>query len=395
MLFFALALACASVSVAFGQSSTADRYVISAKAGGVNDVEGTVTVQRQSGTSGLLLRRDRLEIGDRVTTGNDGMAEVLMNPGSYIRLGSGSSFEFRSTDLEDLQIKIDGGSAMFEVFASNEFRVSIVLPKGSASLVESGIYRVDVAGDGSAVLSVTKGKAEVGGAATVVKEGKTATIADGTVALGKFDKDKLDSLGQWSRLRSKELGKVTASLQNKHLGNTLLNAYNRGAWNIYDSFGLWIFDASFGGYCFLPFGNNWRSPYGWWYRNGIYWNNLPGVYIPPIRQVPTWATDRGPRSPVSPASPGYDVKNPPVRAAADPNSSVRSPRITKESFGPPPFTRVNRESGSDMLRGGNRDYSSSDSFFQNSSPRTYTPMSAPPPMPAPVTPPHAASRKDN
>ena len=90
-------------------SPVADKYIISAKAGGVNFVEGTVTVIRATGRSGILLKSDRVEIGDRVTTGADGRAEVLLNPGSFIRLGKNSSFEFGSTDLEDLQIRLDSG----------------------------------------------------------------------------------------------------------------------------------------------------------------------------------------------------------------------------------------------------------------------------------------------
>lgn len=396
MLFSAVALACSFAFNAIGQSTVADRYVISAKAGGVNHLEGAVTIQRANGTSGTLLRRDRVEIGDRITTGQDGKAEILLNPGSYIRLGGESSFEFGSTDLEDLQIAFDSGSAMFEVFASNEFRVSVTTPKGKVLLTDSGIYRIDIAGDGTAVLSVTKGKAQVGDAtATIVKEGKTGTITGGIATVGKFDKDKRDALGEWSRNRSKELGKFTSSLQSKQLSNTLLNSYNMGGWNIYDSFGLWIYDVRYGYSCFLPFGNGWRSPYGWWYGNGIYWHNLPGIYIPPIRQVRDWETVKNPRAPGTPVNPAATVKDPRVRSAVqDGNSSVKGPRTPRQSYEPPPFTRIQRETGSSVRNG---DFSNDDSMFRSTSPRSYSPQitSVPAPPPAPVTPPYASSRKDN
>jgi hypothetical protein len=64
-----------------------DRYIVSARAGGVNYVEGTVAVIRKSGRSGLLLKGDTLEVGDRVSTGANGKAEILLNPGSFLRLG--------------------------------------------------------------------------------------------------------------------------------------------------------------------------------------------------------------------------------------------------------------------------------------------------------------------
>src|SRR5690242_6239037 len=83
-------------------AAAGDKYVISAKAGGVNFVSGDVGLVRQSGSSGRLLKGDRMEIGDRVSTGTEGKAEVLLNPGSYLRLGPLSAAEFISTDLDDL-----------------------------------------------------------------------------------------------------------------------------------------------------------------------------------------------------------------------------------------------------------------------------------------------------
>ena len=48
-------------------AAAGDKYVISAKAGGVNFVEGSVGIVRKAGKSGLLLKGDKLEIGDRVS----------------------------------------------------------------------------------------------------------------------------------------------------------------------------------------------------------------------------------------------------------------------------------------------------------------------------------------
>ncbi|HEY0048810.1 MAG TPA: hypothetical protein VGB68_05975, partial [Pyrinomonadaceae bacterium] len=43
-------------------------YVISAKAGGVNFVEGKVAIARKDAKSGYLIKGDELEIGDKVST---------------------------------------------------------------------------------------------------------------------------------------------------------------------------------------------------------------------------------------------------------------------------------------------------------------------------------------
>jgi len=90
--------ACAALCIA-QSTPVSDKFIISAKAGGVNAVFGDVTVEREDGRTGRLLKGDEVQIGERVTTGNDGKAEVLMNPGSYVRLGPNSSFSLLSTSV--------------------------------------------------------------------------------------------------------------------------------------------------------------------------------------------------------------------------------------------------------------------------------------------------------
>ena len=111
-------------------SAARDRFVISAKAGGVNYVEGTVGLARKRGGGGRLIKGDTLEIGDRVSTGPDGRAEILLNPGSFIRIGPNSAFQFVTTSLDDLRLRVDRGSAVLEVFAAEDFRVGVTAGKG-------------------------------------------------------------------------------------------------------------------------------------------------------------------------------------------------------------------------------------------------------------------------
>jgi hypothetical protein len=348
--------------------SVADRYVISARAGGVNYVEGSVSITRTNGTSGVLLKRDNVEVGDQVATGADGRAEILLNPGSYVRLDRNSSFEFGATDLEDLTIKLNSGSAIFEVFAGDEFRVSVITPKGKVSLIETGIYRVDVAPNGAAVAAVTKGKAEIGlEKPVIVKDGRTGSVIDGAVA--KFDKDKRDEFAEWSRGRSKELIKVNDALQSRNLDPLLTRGFRTGLWGYRNSFGLWIYDSFFGGYCFLPYGMGWRSPYGGWYNNGV-----NPFYVPagPARTKRTRLTE-------IPTTPG--------RGGAISGSDT-STRVKNSGSGglreieAPPYTRISRGSKGSIL-----DSDFPPRAFDNFPSRSTSPsvpVSAPPTTSAPV-----------
>ena len=268
-------------------AAAGDKYVISAKAGGVNFVSGTVSVTRTAGTSGVLLGGDELQTGDRATTGTDGKAEILLNPGSFLRVGGDTSFEFVSTSLDDLKIKLLSGSAVLEVIAADDFVVSMEMPRGTVVLTRSGVFRLDVLQDGRGRLSVFKGKVPYGPQGkSELKSGRSAVIGGSSeIEFAKFDTDSQDELDTWSRDRAKELTKLNAKLQNKQLRNMLTNSYTQRGWNMYNSFGLWVFDASRRNWCFLPFGSGWGSPYGWSYYwdiwnlgmpNWIYSNPRPG-----------------------------------------------------------------------------------------------------------------------
>lgn len=244
-------------------SAAGNRYVISAEAGGVNYTEGKVYVRRKNGKSGLLLKGDTLKVGDEITTGADGRAEILLNPGSYLRLSSNSSFEFKTTSLENLQLKLNSGSAMLEVITDSDFTFAVNTPKSNFYVLKSGVYRVDVLADGSGKMAVWKGLAQVGeDEGNKIKKGREA-VDDGDLSVAKFDRDEKDALEEWSKARAKELAKNNAKFERKNLRNSLINSFNNNRWNLFESFGLWVFNPYSGSYCFLPFGYGWSSPYGY------------------------------------------------------------------------------------------------------------------------------------
>ena len=290
------------------RAAAGDKYVISARAGGVNFVEGAVGIIRKDGRGGHLLKGDKLEIGDRISTGEDGRVEILLNPGSYLRLGGNAAFEFKTTALDDLKLAIDHGSAILEVFAADDFKVTVLTPHNKYFLVQTGVYRVDVPEQGAARLEVWKGKAQAG--SEIVKGGKAVTGSGAGIAVAKFDRDEKDPLEIWSKGRSKELAKITASLSRNSTRTALMQSFIGRGWNMYQSFGLWIYDPFANTYCFLPFGYGWSSPYGYGYGRYLGWYQLPPqVYMPPantgggggspVHQSTTLAT-QGDRSPVPP-----------------------------------------------------------------------------------------------
>lgn len=290
----------ASVYLAFaafavGQTTNvSDKFLISAKAGGVNAVTGEVFIERADGRTGHLFKGDEVQLGERVTTGSDGKAEVLMNPGSYVRLGPKSSFEFVSTDLDNVRLKMHSGSAVLEIFGTEGFDVELSTDTARFTILESGVYRIDAAEKGSSVVAVWRGKLRAGNDSKLkVGKGRVVTFDGSEYSVAKFDRDIKDELSLWSTERARSLSQLSASLRPQNLRNSLISSFHSNRWNFYNSFGLWVFDPFARSYCFLPFGWGWQSPYGFGYGRPIWYYNLPmRIYNQP--PPPGTNPERGP-----------------------------------------------------------------------------------------------------
>ena len=358
---------------AYGQSDAAtsaagDKYVISAKAGGVNFVEGSVMIVKQNGRTGKLLKGDRVEVGDRVVTGSDGRVELLMNPGSFVRLDHNSAFRFKTTSLEDLQLLLENGSAMFEVYAANNFRVVVNVPKAKYTLLDTGVYRVDASAQGDSQLRVFRGKAHVGNVAGgEVKAGRSASITSGGLSIAKFDRDEKGSLENWSRSRAKELAKITSNLRRDSVRPMLISSFYGRGWNMYDSFGLWIWDPFYRTHCFMPFGYGWSSPYGFGFGRSLWYFDLPW-YIYQNQPAP---------------QPGPTQPNPGVIARPNTPSAVAP--------GSPNAGTISRPSTPAYVKFGGSDRPSPMNTGRGDISRPSAPIYAPAPMPAPA-PPSAATK---
>ncbi len=83
------------------QDQNREKYLISAKAGGINLVSGNVTTLRKGDDRQRELSPTaNLQTGDSVTTGMGGRVEVLLNPGSYMRVDENSEFELMDASLD-------------------------------------------------------------------------------------------------------------------------------------------------------------------------------------------------------------------------------------------------------------------------------------------------------
>ncbi len=255
------------------QGQSRESRIISARAGGVNFVSGEVTFRKATETRGQALTiKDNLSTGDVVRTGGSGRAEILLNPGSYIRLAENSEFEFSDASLDNMRLKMVKGSAVIEAtgYSNVETLIVVETPHTQASIIRSGVYRINILAPDTTEVAVRKGRAVIGNnAAAPIKGDKKARVVGSTVEVVKYDKKReKDAFDEWSKERAETLADANRKLSNRNV-NTLLASYNMNSlWSAsYQPNGLWLFDNRYGCYTFLPFYARWSSPYGRSYNN--------------------------------------------------------------------------------------------------------------------------------
>src|SRR5438034_758810 len=108
------------------------QYMISAKARFVNYVDGQTNVQLHQ----------QVITGAAVDTGTQGHAELLLTPGSFLRIGSDSKVIFDSVELNRIVVHLMSGNALVEVTEIDKHAPIRVTAGSLPTIITSrGIYR--------------------------------------------------------------------------------------------------------------------------------------------------------------------------------------------------------------------------------------------------------------
>ena len=262
---------CASVFVLpalliVGQEPNRERFIISAKAGGVNVVAGSAMVKRDGQESQLLASNDNLLSNDVVTTARGAQIEVLLNPGSYLRLAENSEFVLVDNSLDNLLIRLNRGSAIIEATGARgiDLRIPVVTDQQRVTIRQSGIYRFNVSA-GVTELLIRKGRVELGDdAAKVVKGGQKLIFTRDTMDTARLAGDDLDEFDGWSKARGETLARANGRLSTRSINGFRSLASFNDPWSSGQR-GLWAWSPFANCYTFLPFYDGWTSPYGGYY----------------------------------------------------------------------------------------------------------------------------------
>jgi hypothetical protein len=227
----------------------------------------------------LTIKED-LVAGDVVKTGLDSHVEMLLNPGSYLRVGENSEFELTDNSLENLEVRLLRGTAIVEATGADdtELQINITTPDARMSIIRRGLYRLNVIpGDGTELI-VRKGRVMLSDSDTKIKDGNKVVFSSSGVSVAKLqkaEKKAIDNLDTWSKERAETVAKANRKMRGRDL--TLALASYNDYWFTGFSYrrfrtqGMWVYNGAYNCYTFIPFyGWGWGSPYGGSYSSGFY-----------------------------------------------------------------------------------------------------------------------------
>ena len=254
-----VALALAAVPGAFAAGS--------ALPGTVNYIQGQVTINGNA-VAATQVGSAAVMTGQTLSVGT-GKAEILLSPGTFLRVGNGGAIRMVSADLADPQVEVIHGEAMVEVdYKPKAARMEVMERGANTQLLKEGLYKFD-AERGS--VEVIDGKASVAenGRSKDIGKGKELMLADASLKPVSFDTKNEDELYRWSSVRDGYLAQANYA--------TAENMYVGGGWG--PGWGLgWDWNPYYGTYAWLPYDGFFWSPFGYPFFS-------PGyvVYAPRIR----------------------------------------------------------------------------------------------------------------
>ncbi len=197
------------------------QFIISAKAGLVNAVEGTANVRLQ----------EQVQAGAVIQTAPKSRVEILLNPGSFLRLGENSEALLDSVDLTNIAIRILAGDAIVE---------SSSIDKDSPIRVTDGSLNVLIVAPGKYRFSentafVVDGELRTDDSTHSIKKGWDIKASPGDPSIEErpsYDEGKIDSsqpvtpLEEWSQQRTQQIASAdTRSSETDSASNSLPPSY--------------------------------------------------------------------------------------------------------------------------------------------------------------------------
>ncbi len=250
-----LSIAVLAMSAAHAQD------IVSARAGLIHHMEGSVLIDNKEVTQ-VGDQFVSMKQGETLST-ELGRAEVLLNAGTYLRIGEDSSFKLVSADLENTRLTLLSGTVLIEVAdLPKDTSATIEVLGSQIALKKRGLYEFTASAPGN--VRVYDGEISLtASGATPIKISKGREIAFNALSSGpgKFDEKDTSELYNWGSRRALYIAQANQAAAKSAYTGTGYNSLS--AMGLLGSYrGMWIFNPAYGMYTYLPMTGFGYSPYG-------------------------------------------------------------------------------------------------------------------------------------
>jgi hypothetical protein len=191
--------------------SASAQPVISARAGLIQLTDGSVFLDDQR-LEQRAAKFDQMKEGSELRT-QDGRAEVLLTPGTFVRIGNDSAIRMVSNRLVDTRVRLLNGAAIVDAAdGSPNSAVTIIYSDYVVRIGQQGRYRFET---NPPELKVDAGEAKVllDGRSLAVRAGYVLPFSAELVAR-RFDNGAVDDLDDWSKSRNDSISRNNLNAAN-------------------------------------------------------------------------------------------------------------------------------------------------------------------------------------
>jgi hypothetical protein len=274
-------------------------------------IRGDVSSQRgDNGQWVAVTVNTPVAVGDRISTGPGGRAEIQLDSTNVLRLSENTTAKLSALSRENIQVQVGQGLATYSVLKGTEATAEIDTPNAAIHPNGPGDYRISVGLDGQTEVTIREGSAEVSEpqGSTEVEHGQMITIQGMDNPEYKISSaPESDAWDSWNNERDRVISNAASwrHTNRYYTGTEDLDPY--GTWSEIPDYGpVWTpaqgpgwAPYSAGSWVWQPYwGWTWVSsePWGWapyhygrwfvWGGNWVWWPGPVAVYP---SYYPVWA----------------------------------------------------------------------------------------------------------
>lgn len=166
----------------------------------------------------------KLEEGDFIKSSANSYAELLLQPGNYLRIGGETECQIFSDQHDRMRFKLNKGTVSLEILSSEwddtiysrkeaYELIRVITPDAEVFISRPGIFRINATTDKRTELIVRSGEAVIN--AQRVKKNRKAIASRDSITLSEIDPKIEDSFDLWGREQADKSVKANRTLKNE------------------------------------------------------------------------------------------------------------------------------------------------------------------------------------